>query len=236
MAHGEETGSAVKPKGTTVDVIIDDLLEIIQSAGMSFAQVSYDFSLRHSAYVQKLIRQGPEFGVTIWGRLPEKPQEVRALIELGIHFDAVLAEFAEDPEELAARFAMYDAARPDDRPALRGVIIESRRGIAMLQELLDQVHVDIVLPGPFDLSLELGLTPEHSEVQAEVLKVIEFCASRGVEVIASVSTHPGGPAGAAASPATQLVYPGVASTVALGWRFVDEEIARSASQRQAPLL
>lgn len=230
MIRTDVTQATGKPKGTTVSVILDDWLDVLQSAGMSFVQVSYDFSIRQSAYVQNLVKQGPESGITIWGRLPENPQEIRALVDHGVFFDAVLAEFAEDSEELAARFAMYDAAHPDGHPALRGIIIESRRGVAMLEEILDHVHVDLVLPGPFDLSLELGLPPEHPEVQAEVLKVIDACVARGVGVIASASTHPGGPVGAAMSRATHIVYPGVSTAVALGWHYLDEKIARSSSE------
>lgn len=206
----------------------DDWLEIARGGGISFAQVGFSFAMEQAEHVQRLVARSPEFGVTIWGRLPEQPDRVDALVERGIFFDAALAEFAEDAEELDARYARYDAARPASSPVLRGIVVESSRGIEALPAILERARIDLVLPGPFDLSKELGLTPEHPEVQERILSIIDVCAARGVDVIASTTTHPGGPAAAAASSATHLLYPGIRRATELAWQDTDVAVAAAA--------
>ncbi|MBM9466720.1 HpcH/HpaI aldolase family protein [Nakamurella leprariae] len=82
----------------------------------------------------------------------------------------------------------------DERHTQLWIIIETARGIEHLAEILAVRGISAVLPGPFDLSYDLGVPGrvDHPTVRAGVDEIYRVCVEQGVPVIGSHTTEPGG--------------------------------------------
>ncbi|WP_228644414.1 HpcH/HpaI aldolase/citrate lyase family protein [Microtetraspora sp. AC03309] len=72
-----------------------------------------------------------------------------------------------------------------DGEILIAIMIESRRGVENLPDILDQVPgIGLVIPGEGDLSQELGVPRQydHPRVMESKRRILEVCAERGIAV------------------------------------------------------
>ena len=83
----------------------------------------------------------------------------------------------------------YD--RAEDANTLIGLLIEEREALANLDAILDVPDVGFVLPGPGDLSVQLGhpLEYDHPDVVAAVDRIREGCVDRDIPVQGVFGSH-----------------------------------------------
>lgn len=88
-----------------------------------------------------------------------------------------------------AGIGRYDAV--EDENTLVGLLIEEKEAMDNLDAILDVPEVGFVLPGPGDLSVQLGHAMEydHPEVVGAVDRIREACVERGIPVQGLLGSH-----------------------------------------------
>jgi 4-hydroxy-2-oxoheptanedioate aldolase len=115
-------------------------------------------------------------------RLPGTPRDQPA----GMRGDSPAAAARYWGLPLAEYYARSDVWPLDpDGEILVAIMIESRRGVENLADILDQVPgIGLVLPGEGDLSQELGVPRQydHPRVRESKRRILDVCAERGIAV------------------------------------------------------
>ncbi|GAA3587000.1 hypothetical protein GCM10022419_081520 [Nonomuraea rosea] len=115
-------------------------------------------------------------------RLPEAPRYEPA----GLRGDSPAAAARYWGVSTKEYYARSDVWPLDpDGEILVAIMIESRRGVANLPDILDQVPgIGLVIPGEGDLSQELGVPRQydHPRVAESKRRILEVCTERGVAV------------------------------------------------------
>lgn len=106
------------------------------------------------------------------------------------------------------------------------VIIETVEGVDNLAEILNVPGITAVLPGPFDLSAELGVPGQvqHPLVREQLARIVATTREAGVPLVGSHTSEPGGAAASYRAGARILLAPSDGAVLAAGHRRHREEV------------
>lgn len=187
--------------GAGADTFSPTMIEVYGDLGLDFVWLDFEHagpSPYDSTVFEELTRAAEVSGIELLVRLPSgDPHLVRKVLDAGVRTILIpRVETAADVREAceAARFAYGggpgergvatartgswgadrdEHARREDANVLVGAMIENRRAVANLQEILAVEGLGFVFVGPADLSVSLGhpLETDHPEVREHVATI-----------------------------------------------------------------
>lgn len=190
-----------------------ELIEIAAFAGFDFACIDAEHGPITINDVAHMVRAGHSAGIPVMVRVPAPtPDFVLRSLDLGV--DGIVAPQIETREQAAAVVAqtryqpagnrglafytrahrfMKDmgpaAMKAADERIVAAVLIETRRGVQNVDEIMTTPGLDMVLMGPSDLSADIGYGPDTERLVAEaVAKVAEAGVKHGIATSVSAQS------------------------------------------------
>ncbi len=207
-AHGHAIGTSLSIPDPTV-------LQAAAEAGLDFVQVDGEHRELALSTLERLAVAAALHDVTLVARVPDdRPSTLAHTLATGV--SGVLVPRVEDAAQARAIVeATYypplgrrsvgggsplneadpvtgaDEVERGNARTLLWIIVESVRGVENLAEILRVPGVDAVLPGPFDLSAELGVPGQtaHPEVRRLLATIRAVARDAGVDVVGSDTTE-----------------------------------------------
>ncbi|MFJ9852451.1 HpcH/HpaI aldolase/citrate lyase family protein [Streptomyces sp. NPDC101150] len=189
------------------------LVEMIGCAGYDFVILDTEHTLTDPQQLENLIRAAEANGLTPFVRVPEAdPGAVLRALDAGAmgivvphvrtraDVDAAIRAARYAPEGMRSlnggrgpgfgRIELTDYIRRANSEIMLIPLIEDAEGVAAIEEILAPGGVDLVLPGPGDLSQSYGVPWQvrHPRVQEAVRSVRAACARHSVPFCAMSTT------------------------------------------------
>ncbi|MFJ9416527.1 HpcH/HpaI aldolase/citrate lyase family protein [Streptomyces sp. NPDC101227] len=189
------------------------LVEMIGCAGYDFVILDTEHTLTDPQQLENLIRAAEANGLTPFVRVPEAdPGAVLRALDAGAmgivvphvrtraDVDAAIRAARYAPEGMRSlnggrgpgfgRIELTDYIRRANAEIMLIPLIEDAEGVAAIEDILAPGGVDLVLPGPGDLSQSYGVPWQvrHPRVQEAVRSVRAACARHSVPFCAMSTT------------------------------------------------
>ena len=198
--------------GTWIQGGSPEITEIVGLSGFDFAIIDTEHACFGIETAENLVRAAEGVGLIPIIRVSRKdPSLIMKALDTGAHgFVYPGVNCREDTEEAIAA-SMYPpqgnrgacpfvrsaghgagnwkdiAARANDE-ILRVILVEGQEGIENFEEILSVDGIDVVMMGPFDLSVSLGVggEVEHPLVMEAFFEIIEKCRDRDVIMMPNI--------------------------------------------------
>ncbi|HYM70073.1 MAG TPA: aldolase/citrate lyase family protein [bacterium] len=194
--------------GTIVSLPSPEVVEIVGLAGYDWVLLDMEHGPLTSETLQAMVRACRAVGVTPIARVPDhRPKQILQVLDVGCV--GVMVPQIETPEQAVAAVAATKYAPEGTRSLAGGTAasswgavslgdhvttsnavvinvlqIETRQGLAAVEQIAGVPGVDVLFIGPSDLSQSLGYPgrPDHPEVQAAIRRIVETGRRAGVAV------------------------------------------------------
>jgi len=151
-------------------------IEALAAAGLDFVRIDGHKLGWSDDVVREMVRACHAQSLTPWARTDADPAEIARYIRLGVEALTVPSVAS---AEAARAIVAAAAARPDD--FLIGCQVESREGLAHLDDIVRVPGVDMIHSGRTDLAADLGLEKDQfgSEVLAAEERIVAAAQREG---------------------------------------------------------
>jgi 4-hydroxy-2-oxoheptanedioate aldolase len=208
----EMVGNGKKPLGTWIQMGSPEVVEMVGLQGFDFAVIDTEHTFFGTETAENLVRAADAVGLIPFIRVAHKdPALVMKALDTGAAgFVYPGVTTAEDAQE-AVSSSMYPPegtrgacpfvrasghsstdwksfAQRSNRDLVRIILVEGTEGIENLSEIVSVEGVDVIMMGPFDLSVVLGVggEVEHPAVMEKFAEIIEKCREHNVIMMPNI--------------------------------------------------
>jgi 2-keto-3-deoxy-L-rhamnonate aldolase RhmA len=201
--------------GMSIKTPAPNLLEIIGYSGFDFIYVDMEHSTINLESLSEMVLAADLSGLAILVRVSDNnPPEIRKVLEIGA--EGVIVPHVNNREE-ALRAVQAARFTPDGKRGFHSLVrsssfnmppisieeytrlsndgvslivqVEEKQAIENIEEITNVRGIDVVLLGPSDLSLSIGLPGQFQspEIIKAIDKVIETAKKKGIPIMCSAS-------------------------------------------------
>lgn len=200
--------------GTFIQIPSPEIVEIMAVAGFDYLVFDMEHSVLDAAMIRELARAAEAFGIPVIARVPENSSvEIQHVLDSGVPGVAIpgvnsvegarraVAACRYYPEGNRGYCPMTRAARYFDVDSTKypkcsndavsvWALIEGRQGIAQRNEIAAVEGIDVILIGPYDLSISLGIPGQlkHPDVVNLIDDIIQTTNKQGTALFSSFVT------------------------------------------------
>ena len=208
----EEIRKGSKLIGTWLQIGSPEVVEMVGLAGFDFGVIDTEHTFFGTETAENLVRAADAVGLIPFIRVSRKePTLIMKALDTGAKgFVYPGVTCRKDAEEAisASKYPPFgtrgacpfvratghvaedweEYAKHSNEDLVNVLLVEGREGVENFEEIIDVPCIDVVMMGPFDLSVSLGVggQVEHPLVMEKFGQMIERAASRGIALMPNI--------------------------------------------------